>query len=415
MDGLPAYDDLPPLLPADRELRLRPWAPADVPAVLAACLQPSTQRWIDAFRGYDEGSARRYVLGAPRCVGAAAASAAVPDGRLRHRARGGRPRRPVGAACVGRPGLVGRAGGARAGGRGARRPAAGGAGARPPRARPTDRPDPGAQHLVAVGRCRRRAAPGVGGRVGGGRRRGRRTQRPGDLATAGVGDPARPAARPDRRAAAPAAARAVGRRGGARGLPGPRGGEVDDGAFAVHAGRRRGLLRAPDAGRTGGRGRCNLGGRGRRRGAPARRRRPAAARDGGGRGRLLVGRGRAWPGGDDGRGAGGVRVGARDRVVLRGRVAGAAWQRRLAAGGAKVRFHRRGNAAVAPGRAGRAPAGRRGGRAAARRAPLAPGRDAGITGSRGSSRATRRRRPGCASAAGASPGCCGCDSSRCFR
>lgn len=65
MDGLPAYDDLPPLLPTDRELRLRPWEPADVPAVLAACLQPSTQRWIDAFRGYDEGSARRYVLGAP--------------------------------------------------------------------------------------------------------------------------------------------------------------------------------------------------------------------------------------------------------------------------------------------------------------------------------------------------------------
>jgi hypothetical protein len=65
VDGLPAYDDLPPLLPTDRELRLRPWEPADVPAVLAACLQPSTQRWIDAFRGYDEGSARRYVLGAP--------------------------------------------------------------------------------------------------------------------------------------------------------------------------------------------------------------------------------------------------------------------------------------------------------------------------------------------------------------
>ncbi len=65
MDGLPAYDDLPPLLPTDRELRLRPWEPADVPAVLAACLEPSTQRWIDAFRGYDEGSARRYVLGAP--------------------------------------------------------------------------------------------------------------------------------------------------------------------------------------------------------------------------------------------------------------------------------------------------------------------------------------------------------------
>jgi len=65
VDHLPAYDAVAALLPTDRELRLRPWRPDDVAAVLAACADPSTQRFIDAFRGYDEPMARRYVLGAP--------------------------------------------------------------------------------------------------------------------------------------------------------------------------------------------------------------------------------------------------------------------------------------------------------------------------------------------------------------
>jgi RimJ/RimL family protein N-acetyltransferase len=63
VNNLPGYDALD--LPREGELRLRAWRSTDIPAVLAACLEPSTSQWVAPLRDYDEAKAAAYVLGAP--------------------------------------------------------------------------------------------------------------------------------------------------------------------------------------------------------------------------------------------------------------------------------------------------------------------------------------------------------------
>ena len=58
------YDDVIAALPTDRELRFRPWRASDAPAVLSACSEPSTQRWIAPLHGYDAAKAHDFVEGA---------------------------------------------------------------------------------------------------------------------------------------------------------------------------------------------------------------------------------------------------------------------------------------------------------------------------------------------------------------
>lgn len=60
-DSLGGYDEVVVRLPTDRELRFRPWVPADADAVLRACANLSTQRWIAPFHGYDGAKAADFV------------------------------------------------------------------------------------------------------------------------------------------------------------------------------------------------------------------------------------------------------------------------------------------------------------------------------------------------------------------
>lgn len=65
MERLGAYDDLTAVLPTDGDVRLRPWRVDDVDAVLAACQDPRTARFVPAFPApYQRQHAQAYVLGA---------------------------------------------------------------------------------------------------------------------------------------------------------------------------------------------------------------------------------------------------------------------------------------------------------------------------------------------------------------
>ena len=59
MSEIPLPD--PPL--TDGEIRLRPWARGDVPAVTAACQDPEIPRWTVVPRGYTERHARDFIDG----------------------------------------------------------------------------------------------------------------------------------------------------------------------------------------------------------------------------------------------------------------------------------------------------------------------------------------------------------------
>lgn len=57
MAHIPSFDPAP----ADDVVALRRWRAADVPQLVAACLDPDTLRWTTVPAGYDEAAAREFL------------------------------------------------------------------------------------------------------------------------------------------------------------------------------------------------------------------------------------------------------------------------------------------------------------------------------------------------------------------